>query len=258
MTRTRVGKWHLSEHIFRLCLKLPHVQQTTHRHGTDQRRQHWKCSRGNWSAQNDPYSYGWYRTKEKGKKIPSTSWRRDPLGPPFHTNFIWGQRFIQLSLAVPDGQGPCQSRAIPIGFHHCPTPKKLHKNATEEQTQLYKEVKKQSKLSLQGSLHIKALREKLDRNGQENRVLCVGVDGSYTNSTVLKNLPERTILIGRTWKDTKLHEMPNPQQEGKGRKKVYGKPIPTPEQIRQSPNYEWQQVEAWAAGKKHQLDIKVV
>jgi hypothetical protein len=196
--------------------------------------------------------------KKTGKKIPGTSWRRDPLGPPFHTNFIWGQRFIQLSLAVPDGHGPCQSRAIPIGFHHCPTPKKLHKNATEEQTQFYKEVKKQSKLSLQGSLHIQAIREKLDRKGHENRILCMGVDGSYTNSTVLKNLPERTILIGRTRKDTKLHALPDPPKEGKGRKKVYGNPIPTPDQIRQSPDYEWQQVQAWAAGKKHRFDIKVV
>ncbi len=26
--------------------------------------------------------------KKTGKHIPGTSWRRDPLGPPFHTNFI--------------------------------------------------------------------------------------------------------------------------------------------------------------------------
>ena len=40
--------------------------------------------------------------KKTGKKIPGTGWRRDPLGPPFHTNFIWGQRFIQLSLCLPE------------------------------------------------------------------------------------------------------------------------------------------------------------
>lgn len=72
--------------------------------------------------------------KKTGKKIPRASWRGDPLGPPFHTNFIWGQRFIQMSLAVPDKHDQaCQSRAIPIGFHHCPTPKKpvkmLHKKS---------------------------------------------------------------------------------------------------------------------------------
>lgn len=196
--------------------------------------------------------------KKTGKKIPGTSWRRDPLGPPFHTNFIWGQRFIQLSLTIPDGKGPCQGRAIPIGLHHCPTPKKPVKTATEEQIKTYKEVKKQSRLSLQGSLQIRGLREKLDQQGHQNRTLCMGVDGSYTNSTVFKNLPERTVLIGRVRKDAKLYEVADQHQAGKGRKKVYGNRIPTPEQIRQSPDHQWQQVEAWAAGKKHQFDVKVV
>jgi hypothetical protein len=65
--------------------------------------------------------------KKTGKKIPGTSWRRDPLGPPFHTNFIWGQRFIQMSLAVLDNHdGACQSRAIPIGFSSLSYPKEAN------------------------------------------------------------------------------------------------------------------------------------
>jgi len=36
--------------------------------------------------------------KKSGKKIPGTSWKRDPLEPPFNTNFIWGQRFLQISM----------------------------------------------------------------------------------------------------------------------------------------------------------------
>lgn len=196
--------------------------------------------------------------KKTGKKIPGTSWRRDPLGPPFHTNFIWGQRFIQLSMSIPERQGPSQSRAIPIGMYHCPTPKKPVRTATEEEIQTYKEVKKQSRLSVQGSLQIKALREKLDEQDHQDRTLCMGVDGSYTNSTVLKNLPERTVLIGRIRKDAKLYKTADPSLGGKGRKKVYGDQLPTPEQIRQSADYPWQQVEAWAAGKKHTFDIKVV
>ncbi|HYN44363.1 MAG TPA: transposase, partial [Candidatus Limnocylindrales bacterium] len=198
--------------------------------------------------------------KKTGRKIPGTSWRRDPLGPPFHTNFIWGQRFIQMSLAVPESQGACQSRAIPIGFHHCPTPNKPIKNATAEEISTYKEVKKQSKLSLQGALYIQGLRKTLDQQGHANRTLCMGVDGSYTNSTVLTSLPERTVLIGRIRKDTKLHRLPEHSNEckGAGRRKVYGQAIPTPEQVRQSPDYRWHEVEAWAAGKKHQFNVKIV
>jgi hypothetical protein len=199
--------------------------------------------------------------KKTGKNIPGTSWRRDPLGPPFHTNFIWGQRFIQMSLAIPENQhGACQSRAIPIGFYHCPTPKKPVRNASQEEIATYREVKKQSRLSLQGVHHLQALRENLDQQGHVERTLCIGVDGSYTNSTVLKNLPDRTTLIGRIRKDTKLHLLPEQgcHPEVAGRKKVYGEVIPTPEQVRQSPDYPWQSVEAWAAGKKHQFDIKVI
>jgi hypothetical protein len=197
--------------------------------------------------------------KKTGKKIPGTAWRRDPLGPPFQTNFIWGQRFLQLSLALPDEKGPCQSRSIPINFHHCPTIKKPVKKATPEQITTCKEQQKQAKLSRQGSLQIKSLRDKLDHQGHDKQILCMGVDGSYTNETVLKSLPERTILIGRIRKDCKLYAVPKPSDaKAKGRKKVYGERIPTPEQIRQSEKYEWQKVEAWAVGKKHEFNVKIV
>lgn len=52
--------------------------------------------------------------KKTGKRIPGTAWRRDPLGPPFQTNLIWGQRFIQMSLALPGDGQIGQSRAIPV------------------------------------------------------------------------------------------------------------------------------------------------
>jgi hypothetical protein len=197
--------------------------------------------------------------KKTGKKIPGTSWRRDPLGPPFYTNFIWGQRFIQMSLAVPDSNnGACQSRAIPIGFHHCPTPKKPFRNASQEEISTYKEVKKQSRLSLQGVNKICNLRETLDRQGHYERTLCISVDGSYTNSTVLKNMPDRTVLIGRIRKDTKLYLPADHGAHATGRKKVYGERIPTPEQIRQSSEYPWQTVKAWGAGKMHEFNVKIV
>jgi len=34
--------------------------------------------------------------------------------------------------------------------------------------------------------------------------------------------------------------------------------LPTPEEIRQSDQYPWQQVEAWAAGKTHKFDLKII
>lgn len=202
--------------------------------------------------------------KKTGKRIPGTAWRRDPLGPHFHTNFIWGQRFIQMSLALPSEGQFGQSRAIPVDFHHCPTVVKPRKTAEKEQWQAYKEQwqaykeeKKIAKLSRQGSDRIALLRKTLDVQGYKDKELVVGVDGSYTNKEVLKKLPQKTTLVGRIRKDTKLYAMPDVQC-GSGRKRVYGKQLPTPQEIRQSEKYPWQQVEAWAAGKTHKFDLKIV
>ena len=195
--------------------------------------------------------------KKTGRHIPGTAWRRDPLGPPFQTNFIWGQRFLQISMALPDHQGCCQSRAIPIDFHHCPTVKKPGRTAAEQDWTNYKEQQRKFKLSKQGSERLKQLRDGLDNQGAKDRQLVASVDGSYTNEEVLKNLPERTTLIGRIRKDTKLYAFPV-EQPGSGRKRVYGDRLPTPEQVRQSDQYPWQEVNAWAAGKEHKFNVKVI
>jgi hypothetical protein len=195
--------------------------------------------------------------KKTGKRIPGTAWRRDPLGPHFHTNFIWGQRFIQMSLALPREGQIGQSRAIPVDFHHCPTVVKPRKTAEKEQWEVYKEEKKIAKLSRQGSDRITLLRKTLDAQEYKDKELVVGVDNSYTNKEVLKHLPQRTTLVGRIRKDTKLYELPE-AQSGSGRKRVYGQRLPTPEEIRQSEQYQWQQVEAWAAGKTHKFDVKII
>jgi hypothetical protein len=195
--------------------------------------------------------------KKTGRKIPGTAWRRDPLGPAFHTNFIWGQRFIQVSMALPIDGEIGRSRAIPVDFHHCPTALRPKKNAQQQEVLQYKEEKKIAKLSKQGSERITLLRQNLDIQGAKDKQLILSVDGSYTNSEVLKNLPQRVTLIGRIRKDTKLFTIPQ-NQPLKGRKRIYGERLPTPEQIRQSDQYPWQKVNAWAAGKTHQFNVKVI
>jgi len=195
--------------------------------------------------------------KKTGKKIHGTAWRRDPLGPPFHTNFIWGQRFLQISMALPNEKNNCQSKAIPIDLHHCPTLKKLSKYADTAQQKTFKEEQRIAKLSKQGSLRIEALRNKLDLQGAKQRELVISVDGGYTNETVLKSLPDKVTLIGRVRKDAKTYKLPD-EQPAKGRKKVYGDQLPTPEQIRQSDDIPWQTLNAWSAGKSHNFNVKVV
>lgn len=197
-------------------------------------------------------------TRKRGRKVAGASWQRDPLGPPFHTNFIWGQRFIQLSISLPEKSGPSQSRAIPVDFHHCPPVKKPKKSDAPAAWQDYRKKQKMAKLSQVGCDRLKLLRDNLNNEGARDRVLITSVDGSYTNETVVKQLPENVILIGRVRKDCCLYTLPDTTRKGVGRNRVYGDQLPTPEQIRQSDDYPWQEVEAWAAGKTHQFDIKVI
>lgn len=195
--------------------------------------------------------------KKKGKKIPGTAWRRDPLGPPFHTNFIWGQRFLQISMALPEHRGAACARAIPIDFFHCPTVQRPGKNADTQCWKEYRAQKRLVNLSQQGKQRIIKLRQDLNQEGMADKELYLSVDGSYTNKNVLKELPPKVTLIGRIRKDSKLYTIPE-QQPQTGRKKAYGSPLPTPEQIRQSDQYPWQQVTAWAVGKTHVFDVKIV
>jgi hypothetical protein len=195
--------------------------------------------------------------KKTGKTIPGTSWRRDPLGPKFSTNFIWGQRFLQISMSLSESGLNSRSRGIPITFQHCPSVKKPSKKADDLERKVYVEQKKKQKLSVQGSACMHEVRARFDKNGYGNRTIHVNVDGSYSNKEVLKNMPDRTILTGRIRKDTKLYSLPD-KNLSIGRKRVYGERIPTPEEIRQSDDYQWQEVDAWAAGKIHKFNVKVV
>ena len=196
--------------------------------------------------------------RKVGKKIHGTSWRRDPLGPAFSTNFIWAQRFIQLSLSLHSNTDiNSQSRAIPVDFHHSPSVKKLAKNSSDEDKAAYKESQKQQNLSKQGLERIKLLRIRLDKQGAASRQLFLSVDGSYTNATILKGLPQGVTLIGRVRKDATLNYIPATEKT-KGRNRKYGEAVPTPEHIRQSDDFAWQEVAGWAAGKKHTFNVKVV
>ena len=81
-------------------------------------------------------------------------------------------------------------------------------------------------------------------------------DGSYTNSTILKQLPDRTTLIGRIRKDAKLYH-PLPPTAAKGRRR-YGPQAATPEEILKDDSIAVQSVECFIAGKLQSVKVKTV
>ncbi|MCL2632397.1 MAG: transposase [Coriobacteriia bacterium] len=192
--------------------------------------------------------------RKRGTSVSGTAWKRDPLGPVFHTNFVWGQRFMQLSAALPDPDGSGSARAIPIDLIHTPSPKKPKRSSAPEEWDEYRRAKEASKVSTVAHDRLHLLRAQLP----DKRIVCA-VDGGYTNRTVFANIPDNTVLIGRIRKDARLFGVPeHSDAPGRGRKRVYGEALPTPEQIRQDDSIPWQTVKAFAAGRHHDFDVKVI
>ncbi len=195
--------------------------------------------------------------RKRGRKVHGTAWRKDPLGPGFNTNFVWGQRFLQISAALPDTAVAGRARAIPIELTHAPSPAKPRKKATDQEWAEYRAKQKSMKLPYLGAQRLTQLRARMDEDQQLNRRMIVSVDGSFTNRTFLRNLPHNTVAIGRIRKDARLF-LPPAQGVGPGRRRFYGDPMPTPEQIRQDESIPWITVRAFAAGKNHSFEIKTV
>jgi len=197
--------------------------------------------------------------KKTGTKIEGVTYRRDPMSPPFHTNFIRGQRYIQVSAALPPEMTEAPHRMIPVDFVHAPTAKKPGRKASPEKHDQYLLDKKRYNLSRQGMEAVKSLREALDKDeGCGKRKLWLLVDGSYTNKNVFRNIPANTTVIGRTRKDTKLYFPYVDDKGGKGRKRSYGDRAPTPEELRKDESTKWEKINVYAAGKMHEMKIKTL
>ena len=198
--------------------------------------------------------------RKTGTKTPGVAYRRDPLSPPFHVNFIRAQRFIQLSGMLPSGDVPAPGRGIPIRFEHVPPVPKPKWSAPPETWKTYRKECRARNLNTHAVGLLKDLRRELDQQHHaEDRLLLVAVDGSYTNKTVLKHLPGRTTLIGRIRKDAKLFHPPcQENQPAVGAKRKYGPQAPTPEQLRQDDSIAWQEVTASGTGKTHAFRVKTI
>lgn len=191
--------------------------------------------------------------RKTGRHIHGVRYIRDPLSPPFNLNLVRGLRVLQCSAALPDGTGA--ARMIPVDFQHAVLPPKPAKNATEEQLEAYQQERARRNINRLGMERIQLLRQQMDSAGSSERKLVVVVDGRFTNSTVLKSVPERTVLLGRLRKDTVLHYLPQ-QQPAHGRKRKYGQQAPTPEQLLKDEAVPWQTLRGYACGQTHEFAIK--
>jgi len=193
--------------------------------------------------------------RKRGAHIDGVGWKRDPLGPPFQTNLVRGQRYLQFSAAWPLAEGA--ARMVPIGFFHAPSAPKLPKatQTDEQELKLHREQQKQMSLNAHALAQMKQLRAQC----AASRSIIFCGDGSYTNAAVLRGLPEGTAYLGRMRKDAVLHELPATKAAGSnGRPSSYGAQALTPEGLRTDEATPWSPVEAFAAGKRHDFRIKTL
>ena len=99
--------------------------------------------------------------RKTGKKIPGTTYARDPLSPPFQVNLVLGQRFVQTSLLIQPAGSEHPWRALPVSFSPAPTPK-IPKRGSEEQQTAVKEFRKKHRLSVIALEQLHVCRRQLD------------------------------------------------------------------------------------------------
>jgi len=196
------------------------------------------------------------RLRKSGCKIHGVKYMRDPLGPPFHVNFIKAQRFLQISMAAPADNN--MARMIPIDLAHAPIPQKPRPNSDKKTLVEFRRATRQMALPRVAADRLTTLRASMDEEGQQSRPLWSVVDGGYTNRTLIKRLPPRTVLLGRIRADAKLYHLPKPTHGKPGRNRVYGQRASTPENLRNDSSVPWQQVSIFAAGHKHDLKFKTL
>lgn len=190
--------------------------------------------------------------RKRGRKIHGAKYQRDPLSPPFHTNLVLGQRFVQISAAVPGAAGDAQM--VPIDFLHAPMPQKPGKRASWQEWAEYERARERTNINLYGTERLGALRRSTDKN----RHIVVNIDGRFTNSTTISRLPENTTIIGRVRSDAYLH-IPCFERTGKpGRPKSYYQKAPTPQEPLKDDSIPWTEVQAFAVGQMRTFKIKTI
>jgi hypothetical protein len=192
--------------------------------------------------------------QKTGRRIASARWLRDPMGPPFRTNLIWGLRFIQTTLIFPlYREGDYSARSLPIRFTEAPPLKKPGKRATKEEWKNYKETQKQFTLSSKALQVIRSVRHALDAKGASHRKLLVPVDGSYCNKTMFRADLKNVELIARSRKDSALR-FPAPP----GSRRKYSPESFTPEQVRTDDSLPWEKVRVYYGGGWREVRYKEI
>jgi hypothetical protein len=191
--------------------------------------------------------------RKSGKKTHGVQYMRDPLGPPFQTNLIRAQRFLQISMLARHKNG-C-ARMIPIDWKHAPCAPKPPKNASAAELRQNQQERQEHRLALVAAQRIEALKKSLDEQEKPCGTLHVLVDGGYTNRTFFSHISQDIVVVGRIRRDAQFYHLPETQKE-KGRNKAYGELAPTPETLLKDPEAPWDTTRILIGGTEREIQYK--
>jgi hypothetical protein len=194
------------------------------------------------------------RLHKTGRMIQQAFFQRDPLSPPFHTNLIWGLRFLQASLLVPLYKSySVGTRALPIRFQEASRVKKPGRKAAPEEWTQYRVAVRQHNLSKQFVAMAHQLRQALDLSGAALKILLLAVDGSFCNQTVFRLVLKGVEIIARARKDAVLcFAAPA------GSRRFYDVNKFTPEQVRTDESIPWKETKIFYGGKRRRVRYKLL
>ncbi len=194
------------------------------------------------------------RVRKTGRCIPQAFYQRDPMSPPFHLNLVLGLRFLQASLLLPLHRTTAVgTRALPIRFQEVSRVKRPGKKASQEAKKQYLEASKKQNLSCSFVEMGNQLRQELDQTGAQKKILVLAGDGSFCNRTCFAQIPERSILLVRARKDSKLC-----LRAPTGSRRFYGTEKFTPEQVRKDDDRAWKTTKIFYGGKRRKVRYKEV
>lgn len=196
------------------------------------------------------------KIKRAGRKITRSRWMRDPLSPPFQTNFIKGIRIIQFAVILPLHRiAGVTARSIPVLFEPVESLEKPKKKASAKEKAAYNKAKRKNTMCDQSVEHMRSLRKAFDAAGAFARVLLFTLDGGFCNRKVFKAKLERCLVLARCRKDAKLcfaaSDPAHPQ-------KKYADHKFTPESVRKDKSIPYKSGKFFIGGKYRKIRYKEV
>jgi hypothetical protein len=180
------------------------------------------------------------------RRFVGTGWLQAPRTPVWRPGIHWAQRWVGLSVLLPrSDQG--ESRTVPLRFAPAPTP-----TATPWPDQ------PPCKEWEAGRDALAQLRTELEAADRPDQLVLAVADGSYGGAPLRNALPPDIVLLTRCAKNRALYALPPPPQPGqRGRRRLYGERLPTPQRYWQE-RAGWQAVDVVVRGRTIPLRVRVV